>query len=552
MQSIGSSVKEMTLSRNIDGGSNIPPATAPRTRAIFRVGWCFLIAVACGLAWRLARLGMHFELTGDEAGIMRSVIERDYRGLLDPLSYENVSPPLFLWMTKFIDSLFQSDWAARMAPFLAGIGAVGIFWLICRDTLRGTARWIALAVLCVSYVPVVEGTRTKGYTIDLLAAMVVLWLMLQWMLGGRKARYLAGLAFCAPLFIWLSYTSIFVIGAAGLILATCLLKSGLSPKSALAGARQIGWPNALAGLALAAGTAASALLLYQLNIRPGLQASHTNGLANFWRAGYPPLHQPWKIPWWLLVAHTGRGFAWPIGDNHFGSTLVFLLWLAGLVVYWRRGNRWVWGLFVGPQVLALAAAFANKYPYLQNPRICMFLGPGICLFIGAGAQYLIPRFGRGNTRALYCGTALALMICALGGLGRDIALRIREIKGPGIRSTLLKASRLAGPSGQFVVLCLPTILSALSDSRSGGTSGLQGKPGQAQSWLWWWWVPPKTTRKPTLSLASSKSGFPGRWRSGGRRWRIKYCWIAKRLLPYGCASETQLHPRPRSAGSWSQ
>jgi hypothetical protein len=102
--------------------------------------------------------------------------------------------------------------------------------------------------------------------------------------------------------------------------------------------------------------------------------------------------------------------------------------------------------------LALAAAFANKYPYLQNPRICMFLGPGICLFVGAGAQYLISRFGRNTSRAIYCVVALALAICALGGLGRDIALRIREIKGPGIRSTLLEASRLVGPTGQFVVL----------------------------------------------------------------------------------------------------
>jgi hypothetical protein len=70
---------------------------------------------------------------------------------------------------------------------------------------------------------VVESTRTKGYTIDLLAAMVVLWLMLRWFLDGRKARYLAGLAFCAPVFVWLSYTSIFVSGAAGLIVMMCAL-----------------------------------------------------------------------------------------------------------------------------------------------------------------------------------------------------------------------------------------------------------------------------------------------------------------------------------------
>ncbi len=442
---------EMMPTTESDTAARGTPAVV-RTRGIIRVAWFFLIAIACGLLWRFVRLGMHFELTGDEAGIMRSVIERDYRALLQPLSYFNVSPPLFLWMTKFIDSVFQNDWAPRIAPFLAGLGSLGMFWLICRDTLRGTARWIAMAVLCVSYVPVVEGTRTKGYTIDLLVATVVLWLVLQWGLRGHKARYLVWLALCAPVFIWLSYTSIFVLGAAGVIVATLFIKGRFYSEDALAGGDGIGWPNAVAVLAFAAGAAASALLLYQLNIRAGLQGSHSNGLASFWRVGYPPLHEPWKIPWWLLLAHTGRGFSWPAGENHFGSTLTFLLWLTGLVVYWRRGNRWVWALFVAPQVLALLAAFANKYPYLQNPRLCMFLGPGICLFIGAGAQYLIVRFGGNQRRGLYAGTALVLTICALGGLGRDIVLRIREIKGPGIRSTLLEASRLAGPDGQFVVL----------------------------------------------------------------------------------------------------
>ena len=33
--------------------------------------------------------------------LLRSVMERGYASLLEPLSYSNVSPPMFLWMTKF-------------------------------------------------------------------------------------------------------------------------------------------------------------------------------------------------------------------------------------------------------------------------------------------------------------------------------------------------------------------------------------------------------------------------------------------------------------------
>jgi len=326
-----------------------------------------------------------------------------------------------------------------------------MFGLICREALQGPARWVAWAIFCVTHVPITEGTRVKGYTIDLLVATVMLWLMLRWLLDGRKARYLAALCLCAPVFVWFSYTSVFIIGAAALIFTACLAKTCLISNEALDASGKLGWRNVSAGLAFMALAAMSAFFLYELNIRPGLLASQGNGLADAWKGGYPP-SQPWKIPLWLLTAHTGRGFAWPAGENHFGSSLTCALWLAGLVVYWRRGNRWVWALFVAPQVLSLAAAFFHKYPYLQNPRLCIFLGPGICLFAGEGAQYLIDKMACEKRRRCYCLAAFALLMCAIGGMGRDIVMRIREIKGPGIRSVLVQASQLAGRDGQFVVL----------------------------------------------------------------------------------------------------
>jgi hypothetical protein len=416
-----------------------------------RINQWFLMAVAGGLVWRMVRFGLHFELTGDESGIMRSVMERGYAALLEPLSYSNVSPPLFLWLTKFLDSLFQNEWVVRLVPFVAGLGAVAMFGLICREALHGKARWVAWAVFCVSYVPIVEGTRVKGYTIDLLVATVMLWLMLRWLLHGHKARYLVMLALCAPVFVWLSYTAVFIIGAVGLIFMARLLKQRFALNKALDESERLGWRNVWAGLAFVAVASVSIIFLYELNVRPGLQASLGNGLADAWQRGYPPI-QPWRIPLWLLTAQTGRGFAWPIGDNHFRSTLTCALWLTGLVVYWRRDNRWVWALFAAPQVLSLAAAFLHKYPYLQNPRLCMFLGPGICLFVGRGVQYLIDWMDREEGRRWYCLTAFALAMYALGGMARDIVLRVREVHGPGIRSTLVEASRLVGPNGQFVVL----------------------------------------------------------------------------------------------------
>ncbi len=121
-------------------------------------------------------------------------------------------------------------------------------------------------------------------------------------------------------------------------------------------------------------------------------------------------------------------------------------------VYWRRGNRFIWALLLAPQVLLLAAAFLHKYPYLQDPRLCLFLGPGICVFVAAGGQYLLGALSHEKRRLCYRFAALALLVCALGGVTREVVCRVREVKGPGIRSTLIQASQVVGADGQFVVL----------------------------------------------------------------------------------------------------
>ena len=434
----------------ISGRPAVQPATGRRNDRRDPVARAFLIVIAAGLVWRLTRFFLDFEITGDEAGILRSVIERGYGDLLHPLSYSNVSPPLFLWLTKWVDSVFPTQWAVRFLPFLASLGAMAMFGLICRETLAGAARWLAWAVLSLAWVPIVEGTRVKSYTLDLFAATLMLWLALRWLLHGRQARYLLWLGLCAPVFVWLSYTSVFIVGAISLVFTGCAAQTCFQPGDS-AESKKLGWQNVSAGLAFMALAGVSAIFLYELNVRPALQASLTNGLSDGWSRGYPPAHWS-EVPLWLLTVHTGRGFAWPVGDNNFGSSATFALWLIGLAAYWRRGNRWVWWLFVAPQILGLAAGFLHKYPYLQNPRLCMYLGPGICLFVGAGMQWLVERLAEEKRRGCYSATAFALMLLAVGGLGWDITRRVREFNGPGIRRTLVEAGRQIGADGCFVIL----------------------------------------------------------------------------------------------------
>ncbi len=402
----------------------------------------FLVVVISGIVWRLLRYFLNFEMSIDESYIMNNVIPRSYAELLDPLNYSQVSPPAFLWVTKVFDSWFRDEWGVRLVPFLAGLAGVAVFWGICAEVLRGAARWVAWAIFTVSYVPVAQCTCAKGYTIDLLSAMLMLWLMLRWLGRGRRTRELIWLGLLAPIFVWFSYTSVFVIGAISLIFIAYVISEREARNCR----------NMVAGVAFMALAGGSAIWLYEVNIRPSLPVSHDSGLQEFWSKGYPPLEHPWRIPLWLLEVHTGRGFAWPVGENNFGSTLTTVLWVTGLVVFWRRGNKWIWALFIAPHILSLAASFLHKYPYGANPRICMFLGPGICLFMGVGVQYWLERLGHVQERRNYRVVAAVLLIVAMGGITRDVVVKIRELRTPGIRSALVDAGRRVGMDGRFVVL----------------------------------------------------------------------------------------------------
>jgi len=82
----------------------------------------------------------------------------------------------------------------------------------------------------------------------------------------------------------------------------------------------------------------------------------------------------------------------------------------------------------------------------------MFLGPGICIFVAAGVTYLLDKLRHEKRHECYRLAALVLLICATGGIVREVALRIKEVKGPGIRTTLQEASQMVGKDGQFVLL----------------------------------------------------------------------------------------------------
>src|SRR6516165_9417647 len=62
---------------------------------MIRLTWGF---VGLGLLVRLVRFWVCYPLYPDEAFVAVNYLNRDYAGLLKPLDYSQVAPPLFLWI----------------------------------------------------------------------------------------------------------------------------------------------------------------------------------------------------------------------------------------------------------------------------------------------------------------------------------------------------------------------------------------------------------------------------------------------------------------------
>jgi hypothetical protein len=330
--------------------------------------------------------------------------DRTLAGLLETLDYGQVAPPGFLWLELGASKLLGfTEPALRLLPFLAGVASVVLFWRLARKLVDRRAALLSMAVFAASFYPTRYAAEVKPYSLDLLAAIAIT--LLAWSVyerPGSRGRWVA-FAALASAAAWLSYPSIFVSGGACLWL--------------LSTRRDRGTPHRwVAVLAAGASIAASFLAMYLL-AGSGQRAAAP---AAYWNAGFPPMAEPWLIPLWALDVHTGMMLAYPNGGHSGGSTVSFLLAVAGGVVLWRV-RRPALLLLLSPLPLMFVAAALRAYPYGASARVAQHVAPAACLLIGTGIVCVLRRLlgPRRTVRALPI-AILPFLAVALTGIGRDI------------------------------------------------------------------------------------------------------------------------------------
>jgi hypothetical protein len=376
-----------------------------QARRLETLTWGF---VALGVVLRLFRYGRHFPLWGDESFVAVNFIARGYRELLQPLEYGQICPALFLWIERFVvNHLGFSEWSLRLFPLVCGVASVWLFRSVAASLVGGLPLLLSVAIFAVSFHPIRHAAEVKPYASDLLAALVLLALALQWQRTPERVLGRWLLVAAAPVAIALSHPALFIAGGVSLSLVVPVW-------------RERRWSTWAAFLAFQIAVAGTFLGLYAACTR--FQEQHAlGGLRNYWAASFPPLNSPLRLLRWLVAVHTGTMFAYPGGGREGSSTPTLLAVIAGALWLWRRGRRGAVVLLLVPFALALGAAVLRRYPYGVEARQMQFLAPAICLLAGLGAAWLLDAIPWRRARRGCAALALLVLAgCGLVALAGDV------------------------------------------------------------------------------------------------------------------------------------
>ncbi len=384
------------------GPAESPGSDAARIWTI-RITWGF---VGLGLLVRLIRFWVCYPIYPDEAFLAVNFLNRDFAGLLKPLDYSQVAPPLFLWIELTAVRLFGfCEWTLRLWPMLCGLASVAVFRLVAGRLLGGLPLLLAVALFATSVFPIRHSAEAKPYESDLLAALVLLSLAVLWWRSPEKDRYWWILALVAPIFLALSYPAIFVASGLSLALAPLVLASRK---------RSLFAAFAVYNLTLIA-TFGALYLGFTSSQSAAVRWAYRWG---YWRAAFPPWDQPWRLPLWLIETHTGNLLAYPVGDRNGASTATLAFLVVGIAVLWRRGPRTPLWLLLSPFAMGLLAAILGQYPYGAATRITLYQAPSICILTGLGIAAVIRRLSPARQRRW-----VVIAVGALATLGTCLAGR---------------------------------------------------------------------------------------------------------------------------------
>ena len=206
---------------------SLAPAGREEPEWVTSATWFF---VGLGVVVRLVRYFVNYPIWHDEAFLAVNFWDRDYSICCRPLDYGQVAPWLFLAIERTIVTwLGYSEPVLRLFPTVCSVLSLPLFCHIAGRFLRGTPKLLAVAVFAVSFYPIRHGAEIKPYASDLLAALILLALAVEWIRSPACSRWWWTLTALVPILVAVSYPAVFVAGGVGIALAPRALTSSRRP-----------------------------------------------------------------------------------------------------------------------------------------------------------------------------------------------------------------------------------------------------------------------------------------------------------------------------------
>lgn len=323
--------------------------------------------VAVGIVLRLTYYFLNPALSSDEAALALNLMHRSYSGLFDQaLDWDQAAPPGFLLLQKLAITVFgPGPFALRLLPLAAALAALALIYPVAKRFVGPRAAVLALALFAISDPLMTYAGTNKQYSVD----VVVVLALYRGVFAAREifaAREAMLLASFAAVGVWLSHAAVFVVAG---IVTVLLFEAARARKIA-----DLAWISSVIAFWLGSFAAAFSLTRASVaNLQGPIAGNHPSLLS-------------------LLQTYGGMVrflFGVPTSVDGIHSAIALLaitLVGVGAVTLWRaRPPRAA--LLLVPAILALVAAFLNKYALL--PRAFLFLIPALVIFAAGGTLSLM-------------------------------------------------------------------------------------------------------------------------------------------------------------------
>lgn len=368
------------------------PTMKPKLLSLF--GWGLILI---GISFRLILFFQNRNLIIDEANIVRNIYERDFWGLLKPLSYQQYAPPLFLWMEELWSLLFgYSEQSMRLTALLCGIAALFVYRKVLLQLLPLYSSLLPLGLFCFAPILAKYATEVKQYIPDAFVAIALVLFALKIPLNlSAKRPFSVRWIVLGSMAIWASQPSVFILASIGLYyFAQCWADKK--------------WTYIPSLIIIALIWLSQFFMYYWWILRHQINSDYLqNYHQEYFLYALPKTIAEWQ--------HNGLRMG-ELLHNSVGYYLVpfclgTILIITGLISLFRKSFP-LFLLIVGPIALTLLAAALHQFSLIE--RVCIFVLPFMMILAGFGLDYFIHL---GNKVVTIGATFTALLILSLHNFG---------------------------------------------------------------------------------------------------------------------------------------